>query len=60
MEKRRYTKNLIEHYPSKDDSRTTIIKGAKRTRGNGGKMFPLFTSYSEQGGVVPPFQEMSR
>ena len=60
MEKRRYTKNLIEHYPSKDDSRTTIIKGAKRTRGNGGKCFPFFTSYSEQGGVVPPFQEMSR
>ena len=50
----------MEHYPSKDDSRTTIIKGAKRTRGNGGKMFPLFSSYSEQGGVVPPFQEMSR
>ena len=42
MEKRRYTKNLIEHYPSKDDSRTTIIKGAKISRGNGGKMFPLF------------------
>ena len=36
------------------------LKEQKELEGTEGKCFPFFTSYGEQGDVVPPFQEISR